>query len=525
MHRLKTKHRLSMDSDGSMDPQSSSNDSDSAFLDTQEGASQASYAYSALVDNDQSSPHDSTPVDWSALLVLRSQSPTAEELSDLSNGERFDVLMARHEEAIRRREVNDTPRTANVEHPKDQGEAEHAHPVEGKPVSAVEFGDGELGEEYLRFMSEDAFLHGLTDEKGAHASVDVPPTSKRPLDESVEEEEMMVKRPRVLSPSPASDIGALITATSQSFVGLSGVGLPPDLVQQIIVIDSGLRDRQATDSDKDEDSQIYEISDEDKEDEPESPAEVSQWRDEFQKGLHDYLKDHQPVISLLEHDESQTSPCDLYQCVCSLLEVNPQSTWRFYGRSTRLDRGSLRRLLKMGNSWLDDGMVSVVLQVLCRHYSSWGMAESVALASKNAAVKAFKRLMKAHIELGTCDFILPIHEDKHWVLFHLNLPSHQMICYDSLGGDEDELRDIYERLWDLIKPVTPDPDRPFQFEVAQSVPMQKDSINCGVYMIAFAWHLMRQGRPPSSTDTMWSTAEFCRSFSAGHLTFISAQLV
>ncbi len=48
----------------------------------------------------------------------------------------------------------------------------------------------------------------------------------------------------------------------------------------------------------------------------------------------------------------------------------------------------------MGNSWLDDVMVSVALHVLCRQYSLWGMVESVALASKNAAVKAFKMLMK-----------------------------------------------------------------------------------------------------------------------------------
>ncbi len=48
----------------------------------------------------------------------------------------------------------------------------------------------------------------------------------------------------------------------------------------------------------------------------------------------------------------------------------------------------------MGKSWLDDVMVSVALHVLCRQFSTWGMAESVALASKNAAVKAFKRLMQ-----------------------------------------------------------------------------------------------------------------------------------
>ncbi|KAK0430975.1 hypothetical protein EV421DRAFT_1912336 [Armillaria borealis] len=87
VHHLKTKHHLSMDSDGSTDPQSSSNDGDSAFLDTLEGASQATYAYSGLEDNEESSPHDSNLVDWTASLVQRSQSPMEEELSDLSNGE------------------------------------------------------------------------------------------------------------------------------------------------------------------------------------------------------------------------------------------------------------------------------------------------------------------------------------------------------------------------------------------------------------------------------------------------------
>ncbi len=74
--------------------------------------------------------------------------------------------------------------------------------------------------------------------------------------------------------------------------------------------------------------------------------------------------------------------------------MNPQSRWHFYGRSTHLNKGSLQRLLKMGNSWLDDVMISVALHVLCQQYSSWGMAESIMLASKNVAVKAFKRLMK-----------------------------------------------------------------------------------------------------------------------------------
>ncbi len=82
-------------------------------------------------------------------------------------------------------------------------------------MSAVVFDDSELGKEYLCFMSEEAFSHGLTDENGAHTSVDVPPTNKCQLD-LAEEGETTVKRQRVLSPTPAGDIGTLISATSQS---------------------------------------------------------------------------------------------------------------------------------------------------------------------------------------------------------------------------------------------------------------------------------------------------------------------
>ncbi len=150
-------------------------------------------------------------------------------------------------------------------------------------MSAVVFGDGELGEEYLCFMSEEAFSHGLTDENGEHASVNVAPTNKRQLD-LAEEGETTVKCQRVLSPSSAGDIGALITATSESFVGMSGVGLPPDLVQQIIVIDSSLRHHESTDSGTVEENQIWDISDEDEDDEPESPCRRVTVAGRVQKG-------------------------------------------------------------------------------------------------------------------------------------------------------------------------------------------------------------------------------------------------
>ncbi len=62
-----------------------------------------------------------------------------------------------------------------------------------------------------------------------------------------------------------------------------------------------------------EENKIWDISDEDKEEEPESPADMSQWQGEFKNGLHEYLKDHQPVVSLLNLNKAEKSQCDLYQ--------------------------------------------------------------------------------------------------------------------------------------------------------------------------------------------------------------------
>ncbi len=312
VRRPETKRHVSIDSEGSKDSEASSAEGDSAFLDGLEGQSQATYADGALIDSEQAASQDSNPVDGPASLVLRFESPMEEELHGLSDGERFDVIMARHEAMYGQEVTEQTQVSASVAFPPDQEPEVHTHRVEDIPVSAVVFGDGELGEEYLRFMSEEAFSRGLTDENGEHASVDVAPTNKRQLD-LAEEGETTVKCQWVLSSSSAGDIGALITATSESFVGMSGVGLPPDLVQQIIVIDSSLRHHESTDSGTVEENQIWDISDEDEEDEPESPADVSQWRDEFKKGLYEYLKDHQPVVSLLHEDEAETSQCDLYQ--------------------------------------------------------------------------------------------------------------------------------------------------------------------------------------------------------------------
>ncbi len=160
---------------------------------------------------------------------------------------------------------------------------------------------------------------------------------------------------------------------------------------------------------------------------------------------------------------------------------------------------------------------------------------------------------------GICDFILPIHEDKHWVLFHLNLPSHQMICYDSLGGDEDELGEIYQvshgfqirrgvfmfwiqRLWDLIKPVAPYPDRPFQFQVAQVgsnnltldlanfVALVSLCLSRRILSIAGVYYCLCVAFDAAGSSTVFNGYDvvyciICRPFAAGYFTFISSQLV
>ncbi len=234
-----------------------------------------------------------------------------EELNGLSDGEQFDVIMACHKEAMHGQEVTEQMQvSANVKFLLDQDQEVHTHSVEDMPVSVVVFDDDELCKEYLCFMSEEELSHGLTDKHWAHTSVKVPLTNKCQLDQAEEERETTVKCQQVLSPSPTGDIGALITATSQSFLGLSRVGLPPDLVQQIIMIDSSPWAHELTDSGM---VKIWDISDKDEEDEPEFPADMSQWWGEFKNALHKYLKDHQPVVSLLNQDKAETSQCDLYQ--------------------------------------------------------------------------------------------------------------------------------------------------------------------------------------------------------------------
>lgn len=186
-----------------------------------------------------------------------------------------------------------------------------------------------------------------------------------------------------------------------------------------------------------------------------------------------------------------------------------------------MEKNSLSRLIKLRKSWLDDGVVAVTFEVLCREYSSWGTAEPLALASVNAASKAFKNIMKAHTELGKSEFVLPIYQDNHWILFHLNLLSRRMVCYDSLGRREHSATNTYNVLWSRFQHAASEAEEPFEFRVSEDVPRQNDSVNCGVYTVAFAWYLLRHGKPPSSQDEFWSSAGFADRFRLDILHFLA----
>ncbi|KAK0215526.1 hypothetical protein IW262DRAFT_1465185 [Armillaria fumosa] len=179
---------------------------------------------------------------------------------------------------------------------------------------------------------------------------------------------------------------------------------------------------------------VIEVSDEDKE------PKLLQWQENMKMGLQSYLKEHQPLAAIQNEEGSQ---CDLLQCVTSLLDTNPESCWHFHGVSTPLEKKSLGRLIKLCQSWLNDGVVAVTFEVFCREYSSWGTAEPLALTSMNAASKVFKNIMKAYTNFGKSDFVLPIHQDNHWILFHLNLWTHRIVCYDSLGMHEHSTTNTY----------------------------------------------------------------------------------
>ncbi|KAK0459917.1 hypothetical protein IW261DRAFT_1578114 [Armillaria novae-zelandiae] len=530
--------------------------SDEGYLAAQEGASQATWQ----VSPDVGLSHHQSVLDegLAATLttsLLNSQSASGAQVyrlmdDDLDSpppGELFDLEMELLAERLRHaRETADDPNLTAEDSP---GTTDM---VEQLGRSEVDWIEGELDNTFHRFINCEAFSQGSTDERLARGS-EQPLTCKHALDASAGDGAFTSKRARVQTLSDATDPSEHITDTSDILVGLTATSLGPPLRQWILSADQPTEHQQPNGgthpmaeplaavpntagnevvvvshedeepkpespvgvsntagkevvevSDAEEEPKlespggvsntsgkdVIEVSDEDEEPQSESMEDLFQWREKMKTGLQSYLKEHQPLVAI-HNDEG--SHCDFLQCVTSLLDTNRDSCWRFQGVSTPLEKKSLGRLIKLRKSWLDDGVIAVTFEVLCQD-------------------KAFKNIMKAYTELGHSDFILPIHEDNHWFLFHLNLSTRRIVCYDSLGTREHSATNTYNALWSRFERAASETDTPFHFKIAENVPRQNDSINCGVYTVAFAWYMMRHRKPPSAQDKFWCTADFADRF-------------
>ncbi|KAK0187013.1 hypothetical protein F5146DRAFT_1141864 [Armillaria mellea] len=388
--------------------------SDGAFLDNLKSTSQAMWQA-----NDEEG--DDSVEDMADSLPTSAQDgwQVQEERESLSPGMEFDLALATIEvNEATDREIEETPPDAVMTSegaPQTTGWLRRPSGPEG------EFDGGRLEDDFNHFLNPDAFTQGETDE-GVLRDIERKPLPHiHSLDMPGEISHLAKESSEVLHLSQTADLMALI---------------------------------------KDEFHDVIEVSSEEENAQPELLEELMLWWEQMKTALWDYLKDKQP-LGAIEVEESarcnmlqeelvlgreqrrkelpndqkdgkplgpieveEGTPCNLLQCVSNVLDTNLESCWRFDGVSTPLEKKSLKRLMKMCKSWLDDGMVAVSLEVLCQGYPSWGTAEPLALASLNAASKVFKNIMKAHTELGKSDFVLPVHQDRnHWILFYLNIPS------------------------------------------------------------------------------------------------------
>ncbi|KAK0189624.1 hypothetical protein F5146DRAFT_1199844 [Armillaria mellea] len=535
------------DEEHQADDNADTNGSDGAFLDNLKSTSQVMWQV-----NDEEGDDRVEDVADSLPTPAQDGWQVQEEWESLSPGTEFYLALAMIEvNEATDQEIEETPPDAVMTSegaPQTTGWLRHPSGPEG------EFNGGRLEDDFNHFLNPDAFTQGETDEGVLRDIEREPPAHIHSLDMPGEISHLAKESSKALHLSQTVDLTALISTTSHSL--MTSLPMPQALINDLFrtSVSSGASEDVADAVSENKFHDIIEVSSEEENAQPELPEELMLWREQMKTTLWDYLKDKQPLGAIevsdnatpdsvyprqnqhesleelvLRHEQrrkellndqkdgkplglievEEGTPCNLLQCVLNVLDTNLESCWHFDGVSTPLEKKSLKRLMKMGKSWLNDGMVAVALEVLCQGYPSWGTAEPLALASLNATSKAFKNIIKAHTELGKSDFVLPIHQDRnHWILFHLNIPSRRMVCYDSLGRHEHAATKTYNELSSRFAHAVSDLEHPFEFIVSKDIPRQKDSINCGVYTVVFAWYLLCHGRPPCSEDKFWLSEGF-----------------
>ncbi|KAK0197384.1 hypothetical protein F5146DRAFT_1155456 [Armillaria mellea] len=456
------------DEEHQADNDADTNGSNGAFLDNLESTSQAMWQA-----NDEERDDSIEDDGWQV----------QEEWESLSLGTEFDLALATIEvNEATDREIEETPPDAVMT---SEGAPQTTGWLRCPSGPKGEFDGGRLEDDFNHFLNPDAFAQGETDE-GVLRDIEHEPLAHiHSLDMPGEISHLAKESSKVLHLSQTVDLMALISTTSHSL--MTSLPMPQALIDDLfqMSVSSGASKDVADAVSEDEFHDVIEVSSEEENAQPELPEELMLWWEQMKTTLWDYLKDKQPLgaieveesaqCDMLQHESleelvlgceqrrkellndqkdgkplgpievEEGTPCNLLQCVSNVLDTNLESCWRFDGVFTPLEKKSLKRLMKMGKSWLNDGMVAITLEVLCQGYPSWGTAEPLALASLNAASKAFKNIMKAHTELGKSDFVLPIHQDRnHWILFHLNIPSQRMELLSRFAHAVSDLEHPFE---------------------------------------------------------------------------------
>ncbi|CAF0963350.1 unnamed protein product [Adineta steineri] len=152
-----------------------------------------------------------------------------------------------------------------------------------------------------------------------------------------------------------------------------------------------------------------------------------------------------------------------------------------------------------GSNWLNDEIINFYLALVARESGHDGYPRVYAFNS--FFYEKLKNDKPEHSSwsgyMDTIDFfnyhivLIPIHLENHWTLVTIDFSSHCISYYDSLGGKNDKCLDLIhnfvEHMYAMKKLQAS-----WIVGYWKSVPQQKNTNDCGVFICQFAKYLARQ---------------------------------
>eukprot|EP00270_Netrium_digitus_P008471 TRINITY_DN2535_c0_g1_i1.p1 TRINITY_DN2535_c0_g1~~TRINITY_DN2535_c0_g1_i1.p1 ORF type:complete len:227 (+),score=62.57 TRINITY_DN2535_c0_g1_i1:210-890(+) len=161
------------------------------------------------------------------------------------------------------------------------------------------------------------------------------------------------------------------------------------------------------------------------------------------------------------------------------------------------------------NDWLNNEVINVYLALLkereqrnsgrfptCHFFNSFFFTRLVSKGYDYKSVRRWTTQKKLGYQLKDCNkVIVPVHKHIHWALAVIDLKSHRLSYYDSLGAvDEDTLNILMRYMADETQDKSNerlDISNWEQHNPGHSVPQQANGYDCGVFMLKFADYVSR----------------------------------